>query len=174
MRQGPFCCEKAENKNKRTHTVVSTAIAVTITHASPPRLSQQQEKKLLRHKLAQECNSIQESCMFLFYQASHWTFCTARVTIQAVCWTASFAFPLEIWKCRLSASERPGSGMRVEKHGQQWAPVSSTWQSHSMDEVLWDTLPEGLGWFGGAPISPALEAAWSPALSILIHNTDPW
>lgn len=56
MRQGPFCCEKAENKNKRTHTVVSTAIAVTITHASPPRLSQQQEKKTTE---AQTCTGVQ-------------------------------------------------------------------------------------------------------------------
>lgn len=41
--------------------------------------------------------------------------------------------PSEIWKCR---ELLPVSGRAlgwVEKHGQRWAPVSSTWQSHSMD-----------------------------------------
>lgn len=46
MRQGPSCCEKAENKNeKRTHTVVSMAVTVTITHASPPHWSQWEAPK---------------------------------------------------------------------------------------------------------------------------------
>lgn len=30
MRQGPFCCEKAENKNKRTHTVAQTCTRVQL------------------------------------------------------------------------------------------------------------------------------------------------
>lgn len=47
MRQGPSCCEKAEEnkKKKRTHTVVSMAVTVTITHASPPHWSQWEAPK---------------------------------------------------------------------------------------------------------------------------------
>lgn len=90
MRQGPFCCEKAENKNKRTHTVVSTAIAVTITHASPPRLSQQENKTW-----GTNYQSATSQRLTGFYQASHWPFCTAWMTSKAIHLTASFAFPLK-------------------------------------------------------------------------------
>lgn len=83
---------------------------------------------------------------------------------------------LSLWNFKVQrfiASECTGSGMRVEKHGQQWAPVSSTWQSQSMDGVLWDTLlSEVLGWFGGAPSSPALEATCKP--DIPYSNTWYW
>lgn len=109
-----------KQKNKRTHTVVSTAIAVTIKHASPPRLSSKRKKS--RHKAPEGHSSIRR-CGSL-HEAQPWAICTARITTgQSAGRTALLYLFIQ---CRLSASGDAASGMRVEKHGQQRAPVPST------------------------------------------------
>lgn len=92
--------------------MVSTAIAVTITHASPPRLSQQ-ENKNLRHKLP-EHNS-----------AKNYRLTWPGAGLSAPRGAAArrpAAGPVPPSRCNLEAqgfiaSKHAGSGARVEKHG---------------------------------------------------------
>lgn len=132
MRRGPFCCEKAGNKNKRTHTVVSTAIAVTTTHASPPRLSQQKNPTWGTNPQS----AAPQTRLTGFYSASHWPFCTAQITSRAIPWTASFTSLWNLEVQRFTASKWPGSGMS----GEAWTTVSSCIKHMTVTQHGWGPL----------------------------------
>lgn len=118
--------------------MVSTAIAVTITHASPPRLSQQENKTWgTNHQ------STTPPRITGLSEASRRPFCTARVTSAVTRCRASSAFPPKFGSAEIYCQRARWLWSESWEAWTQWAPGSSTWRSHSMDGP-WDALLSGL------------------------------